>query len=539
MGTEVDINVIAENLTELLQNSVNMASVFYDIFLNPEPMDVTLTQINADGEAVTISIPNRAKDMQLATVGVGSPEGLVEAGEGKIYVDSETLTCYIKVTGTGTTGWNIILTEQGVYTYIDNYLTTCGFFDEERLQSYLEEHTYTTEEDVASIIASSTVVQYVTTLNTSGNIILDDNTFYKITPTGDVSFTLPQIMDFTQTHKISVQVKLDSEIYEIDLGCTNYFDQVQPTFGRIGMYDIRYEFDTASEMWVCGVTPKGAAANYSLSQLTYFSDNFQGQVNGVRYDLDQIEELIPGAASSENQLADKNFVNSSIATNTSNFIGTFNSLAELEAYSGTVTNNDYAFVMGTDSSGNTEYNRYKYNGETEEWVFEYTLNNSSFTAVQWAAINSGITSVQVAEIEVLPTLIDEVTTIKDTMSNYGDIVEYNVSDVTSAIAGKTVATFTNITAGTGADVSKLTINKLTKAEYDTITPDSTELYFVTDEQPIEMDTVLSSTSENPVQNKVINSAIGDLQAQINTIMSGGTVNARYDSNTETIIFEMI
>lgn len=84
-----------------------------------------------------------------------------------------------------------------------------------------------------------------------------------------------------------------------------------------------------------------------------------------------------------------NYVNSSIATETSYFRGTFNSKAELDAYSGELTNNDYAFVKTTDGAGNTLYNRYKYNGNS--WEFEYALNNSSFTAVQWSAINSGIT----------------------------------------------------------------------------------------------------------------------------------------------------
>lgn len=96
---------------------------------------------------------------------------------------------------------------------------------------------------------------------------------------------------------------------------------------------------------------------------------------------------------SENAVQNKaiyNFVNSSVSTNTANFIGTFNSVAELEAYSGTVTNNDYAFVVGTDTAGNTVYNRYKYNGTA--WAFEYALNNSSFTAAQWATIQSGLTS---------------------------------------------------------------------------------------------------------------------------------------------------
>ena len=98
------------------------------------------------------------------------------------------------------------------------------------------------------------------------------------------------------------------------------------------------------------------------------------------------------------------FVNSSIATNTANYISNngepFTSVEQLEAYSGTVTNNDYAFVTGIDSEGNTYYDRYKATVivETVTWALEYRLNNSSFTAAQWSAINSGITSVLVAKI---------------------------------------------------------------------------------------------------------------------------------------------
>ena len=98
------------------------------------------------------------------------------------------------------------------------------------------------------------------------------------------------------------------------------------------------------------------------------------------------------------------FVNSSIATNTANYIsnsgGPFTSVAQLEAYSGTVTNNDYAFVTGTDSEGNTYYDRYKatVSGSTVTWSLEYRLNNSSFTAAQWAAINSGITATDVSNL---------------------------------------------------------------------------------------------------------------------------------------------
>lgn len=117
-------------------------------------------------------------------------------------------------------------------------------------------------------------------------------------------------------------------------------------------------------------------------------------------------QMIPAQASGQNQLADKDFVNSSIATNTANYISNngqpFASLDALEAYSGTKTNNDYAFVVGTDSAGNATYTRYKYNANNSTWAAEYVLNNSSFTAAQWAAIQSGITSGHVDKLNALP-----------------------------------------------------------------------------------------------------------------------------------------
>ncbi|MBQ0124783.1 MAG: hypothetical protein KBS59_00480, partial [Clostridiales bacterium] len=120
--------------------------------------------------------------------------------------------------------------------------------------------------------------------------------------------------------------------------------------------------------------------------------------------ISDVEGKIPDQASSINKLADKNFVNSSIGTNTANYISNngqpFTSVAQLEAYSGTVTNNDYAFVTGTDEAGNTYFDRYKatVSGTTVSWAKEYRLNNSSFTAAQWAAIQSGITGAMVVKL---------------------------------------------------------------------------------------------------------------------------------------------
>ena len=145
----------------------------------------------------------------------------------------------------------------------------------------------------------------------------------------------------------------------------------------------------------------------------------QSQISGLTADVETIKNIIPNTASETNELADKNFVNSTVGTNTANYIYKtesggekvpFSSVAELEAYAGTVTNNDYAFVTGIDENGNAYYDRYKadVNDGVVTWAKEYRLNNSSFTAEQWAAIQSGITAEKVAQFEGAVSPVDAV-----------------------------------------------------------------------------------------------------------------------------------
>ena len=145
----------------------------------------------------------------------------------------------------------------------------------------------------------------------------------------------------------------------------------------------------------------------------------QSQFSGLTADVETIKNIVPNTASETNELADKNFVNSTVGTNTANYIYKtesggekvpFSSVAELEAYAGTVTNNDYAFVTGIDENGNAYYDRYKadVNDGVVTWAKEYRLNNSSFTAEQWAAIQSGITAEKVAQFEGAVAPVDVV-----------------------------------------------------------------------------------------------------------------------------------
>lgn len=116
----------------------------------------------------------------------------------------------------------------------------------------------------------------------------------------------------------------------------------------------------------------------------------------------------------------KDFVNSSIATTTANFKGTLDVVDDLELQYGATTTaiasalndytfspaptiNDYCFVINKDTSQNTIYERFKYTGSA--WLYEYQLNNSSFTATQWAAINSGVNTTNIGQIATNTTAI--------------------------------------------------------------------------------------------------------------------------------------
>jgi hypothetical protein len=131
--------------------------------------------------------------------------------------------------------------------------------------------------------------------------------------------------------------------------------------------------------------------------------------------IDKIAEVVPEQASKINLLADRDFVNSSITSSTATFMGTYASLEDLKTEATQAKKNDYAYVRSVTNVNNQDtyiFIRYKYEGELidpynpEEWVYEYTINNSGFTAEQWAAINSGITA----------TLKDQITTNKNQIS---------------------------------------------------------------------------------------------------------------------------
>jgi hypothetical protein len=272
------------------------------------------------------------------------------------------------------------------------------------------------------------------------------------------------------------------------------------------------------------------------------------QISTNQTNINTINSKIPAQASSSNQLADREFVNSSISTNTANFIGTFASISDLESYTGTVTNNDYAFVVNrvvTDNGNdwatftslnaydksllsnfdyawvingsnfdlyrfdivnqvwelrataiekstvtlNSAYNRYKavVSGSTT-WTYEYTLNNSSFTAEQWQAINSGITDDLVDEFKEKGASLDYTNDVLSLEDSDGNVLSSVTIQASAAADNKSITKNSSQELQTvGVINSRDTSTAIktwtgTKAQYDAIvTKDPNTLYNITDD----------------------------------------------------------
>ena len=96
---------IANILTQLSTNYSGIVNSYYNIFFNPTPMDVPLQMYNDEGTLVEVLVPNRAKDKSYIYNGSGSPEGMQVASVGSVYQDLVGGSLYIKQFGNDSFGW--------------------------------------------------------------------------------------------------------------------------------------------------------------------------------------------------------------------------------------------------------------------------------------------------------------------------------------------------------------------------------------------------------------------------------------------------
>ncbi len=185
--------------------------------------------------------------------------------------------------------------------------------------------------------------------------------------------------------------------------------------------------------------------------------------------LDAIEGVIPEQASKDNQLATRNFVNSSIQASAARFLtptedgkSQWSSFTVLQAgpwyYEGQLTqptNNDYAvFLKSAEESGSGVVEQWralyqKSGSEEGHWAEQYKMG-SAFTAAQQAAIDSGITE----------DLVTQIGTNQSNISNLDSKLTQHISDSNSKFMTRVDPTFSGKmtpTAGSEIDFTEGTL----------------------------------------------------------------------------------
>lgn len=155
---------------------------------------------------------------------------------------------------------------------------------------------------------------------------------------------------------------------------------------------------------------------------------------GSKESFGEINAKIPSQASASNQLADRNFVNSTVLTSTANFRGVWVSWEDVpntssaypQDYSGNKepSNNDYLVIQDASTYNNISRGAQAYDGQwrfvyvgkwgetgKNGWKPQYRIGHA-FTADQQAAIDSGITDGLVQQIGTNQSDIDTLNSNK-------------------------------------------------------------------------------------------------------------------------------
>jgi len=168
------------------------------------------------------------------------------------------------------------------------------------------------------------------------------------------------------------------------------------------------------------------------------------QITVNQEDIASINSKIPTQASASNQLADKDFVNSSVSTNTAYFDGAWDTYEAIPtAEEGFVnagfpvpTNNNYLVVREDETQDGGTW-RYKYTTTGDvysknNWKVEYQINEAPFPQAWLDALNSNITADLTAQIIINK---NDITAINGTLSSFGNIVTHDVAEFATAAQG--------------------------------------------------------------------------------------------------------
>lgn len=253
-----------------------------------------------------------------------------------------------------------------------------------------------------------------------------------------------------------------SRVYT-DISQSTYYRNIELTTSGVALRCIKmgplgitglHELEVTSDgVYIDDVIIPKVASSYSNNAANAYNTTYINTMeSNINDSITAITVKIPTQASSTNQLADKDFVNSSI-NNVAAFYITYNAAGDafptradlINAtvfYSGgeirTPTRNDYAIVRADEAEDNAT-TRFSY--QNSQWEFQYVVNETSMTAAQLAAINSGITDTLVAQITINENAIIALQSGKQNVLTAGANITIS-SDTISA-------TDTTYSAGTG------------------------------------------------------------------------------------------
>lgn len=115
---------VAYLLNVLFTNLNNLDRTYYDMFINPVPMDIELQRYDENGVLTTVILPNRAKDRITTYSGEGNPNGKCEASTGALYIDTVSKNMFYKGSGSDAYGWISIFSANSAGEL--NFLTPDG-----------------------------------------------------------------------------------------------------------------------------------------------------------------------------------------------------------------------------------------------------------------------------------------------------------------------------------------------------------------------------------------------------------------------------
>ena len=116
---------IVNLLSILFTNLNNQNEMYYDMFLNPVPMDLELERYDETGKLVTVTLPNVAKMRVGAYSGEGDPNGKQSAGIGSLYIDTLNRSIYYKGSGSDNYGWQLVWSTANLIENV-NFISPTG-----------------------------------------------------------------------------------------------------------------------------------------------------------------------------------------------------------------------------------------------------------------------------------------------------------------------------------------------------------------------------------------------------------------------------